>query len=249
MYLNIGELCMFQSNQYHKLRQQRLSEATREFNARGKLVARCELCQLADYACICQWRPEVTSRCEFVIVMHRNEVFKPTNTGRLVADVFPQKTHVYAWHRTEPPTELLNVLSDNTRQCFIIFPDDMESTRDSYSAVPESEKITTFILLDGTWKQSGRMFNLSRWLEDIPTLSLPDTLVRSYAVRKAHQDNYLSTVEAAGLCLQMAGEGSQSETLLDYFALFNQHYLATRGCYAPVIGDLHQRLAHQVLHN
>lgn len=229
-------------NNYHKLRGKRLLDSTREFNARGKSVARCDACQLAAYACLCQWRPLLESRCEFVVLMHRNEVFKPTNTGRLIADVLPQQTYVYAWHRTEPEPELLELLSDTSRQCFIVFPADAVSERVVHKELPASEKISTFILLDGTWKQSGRMFHLSRWLDEVPVVSLPETLVRSYAVRKSHQETYLSTVEAAGLCLQMAGELEESCTLLDYFALFNQHYLATRGCYPPRMGEVHRRL-------
>lgn len=190
----------------------------------------------------------MASHCEFVVLMHRGEIFKPTNTGRLIADVLPHKTHVFLWQRTEPELALLALLKDESRQCFIVFPSDQqaESERQVYSTLPATDKTITFILLDGTWKQSGRMFNLSRWLDAVPSLSLPETLMRSYAVRKSHQDNYLSTVEAAGLCLQLAGELSQSELLLDYFALFNQHYLATRGCYRPQISDVHQRMTRQL---
>ena len=206
-------------------------------------MVRCEFCQLANFACLCQWRPKSMSECDFVLLMHRDEVFKPTNTGRLIADIFPENTYAFAWSRTEPSAELLQLLDDPRRQCFIIYPSAESETRAVYSTVPVSDKSPTFILLDGTWKQSSRMFHLSRWLDKVPVLRLPETLLRGYAVRKSHQDNYLSTVEAAALCLQVAGESRQSETLLDYFALFNMHYLATRGCCAPVIGELHQRLA------
>lgn len=232
------------TNQYHQLRQQCLLDSTRPFKARGASVARCEDCQLASFACLCSWRPQMTSACEFVVLMHRDEVFKPTNSGRLIADVLPHKTHVFLWHRTEPEPALLALLNDKNRQCFIVFPSEQaaEPTRQVYSALPASEKITTFILLDATWKQSGRMFNLSRWLDAVPSLSLPETLMRSYAVRKSHQENYLSTLEAAGLCLQLAGEDLQSNIMLDYFALFNQHYLATRGCYTPEISEVHQQM-------
>ncbi|HTF83947.1 MAG TPA: tRNA-uridine aminocarboxypropyltransferase, partial [Cellvibrio sp.] len=205
----------------------------------------CESCQLASFACLCQWRPQSMSECDFVLLMHRDEVFKPTNTGRLIADIFPENTYAFAWSRTEPSAELLQLLDDPRRQCFIIYPSAESETRAVYSTVPVSDKLPTFIFLDGTWKQSSRMFHLSRWLDEVPVLRLPETLLRSYAVRKSHQDNYLSTVEAAALCLQVAGESRQSETLLDYFALFNLHYLATRGCYTPAVGEVHQRLANK----
>lgn len=234
-------------NQYHRLRAQRLAESTREFLARGKSVARCESCQLASFACLCKWRPRFHSRCEFILLMHRDEVFKPTNSGRLIADVFPLQTHVFCWSRTEPAPELLALLADSTRRCVIVFPADANEgaakPRELINVLPDDGKITTFILLDGTWKQSGRMFHLSRWLEAIPCVVLPEALVRGYAVRKSHQEHYLSTAEAAGLCLQMAGETVAADLLLDYFQLFNLHYLSTRSAVPPVAGALHYRLA------
>ncbi len=233
-------------NQYLRLRAQRLAESTRAFLARGKSVVRCEYCQLAIFACICPWRPELTSNCEFVLLMHRDEVFKPTNTGRLIADVLPRQTHVFCWSRTEPVPELLALLNDPLRRCVIVFPADANETgsksRTLVTEFPADGAVVTFILLDGTWKQSGRMFHLSRWLEAVPCAVLPDALVRGYAVRKSHQEHYLSTAEAAGLCLEMVGEARAACVLQDYFELFNLHYLATRGSYTPVPGSVHERM-------
>lgn len=235
------------SNQYLHLRAQRLALSTREFLARGKSVVRCEHCQLASFACICPWRPELEARSEFVLLMHSDEVFKPTNTGRLIAEALPRQTHVFCWSRTQPEQQLLELLADPRRRCVIVFPVDANDTsskpRSLITALPSDGKITTFILLDGTWKQSGRMFHLSRWLEVIPCVVLPEALVRGYAVRKSHQEHYLSTAEAAGLCLEMADEIHVANALQDYFQLFNLHYLATRGAYIPAVGELHERMA------
>lgn len=235
------------SNQYLQLRAERLARSTREFLARGKSVVRCEFCQLATFACLCPWRPVLRARSEFVLLMHSDEVFKPTNTGRLIADVLPSQTHAFCWSRTEPDQRLLDLLADPKRRCLIVFPADAcaegTKSRGLVAKVPEDDLINTFILLDGTWKQSGRMFHLSRWLEQTPCVVLPDALVRGYAVRKSHQEHYLSTAEAAGLCLELAGELGVARVLQDYFQLFNLHYLATRGAVTPVIGEIHQRMA------
>ncbi len=232
---------------FQHLRERCIADSTTEFSARGKSVIRCEHCQLAAYACICPWQPRLRSGVEFVLLLHRIEIFKPTNTGRLIADVFPAQTHAFCWSRTEPEQQLLDLLSDPNRQCFLVFPADTPEAkakaREVFTEIPHNNKLKTFILLDATWKQSGRMFHLSRWLEDVPCVTLPEGVLRGYAVRKSHQDDYFSTAEAAALCLQMAGEQANSNALLDYFQLFNEHYLATRGCYPPVIGELHQALS------
>ena len=232
-------------NSYQLLRQQCLATATREFNARGKSVARCEHCQLALKACICHWKPAGNISCEFILLMHREELFKPTNTGRLIADIFPDQTRAFCWSRTEPDTELIQILRDPNRLCLIVFPDEtrVHPIEQSASGNLVSDRLLTFILLDGTWKQSGRMFHLSRWLDDVSTFSLSNVKAGDYAVRKSHQDDYVSTAEAAAACLDVVGESSSANLLRDYFAVFNQHYLATRGGYSPDVSDAHRRLS------
>ncbi|WP_018417188.1 tRNA-uridine aminocarboxypropyltransferase [Teredinibacter turnerae] len=229
-------------NPFNTLRDRRLAEATREFHARGKSVVRCSVCQLAQYACICPYRPELSSRNEFVLLLHRNEVFKPTNTGRLIADALPANTRVSCWHRTEPEAELLALLADPQRRCCVVFPDDGDGPSQAHAPLADPLQRTTFLLLDGTWKQGRRMLRLSRWLDQVPRLTLPDALVRGYTVRKSLHEHQLATAEAGALCLALAGETAQSETLHDYFSLFNLHYKATRGCCPAPLGDLHQRL-------
>ncbi len=236
-------------NRYHQLRQVCLANATREFNARGKSVVRCQACQLAVRACICEWRPEVQISCDIVLLMHREELFKPTTTGRLIADIFPNQTHIFCWQRTEPDSRLLEMLHEPHRINLLVFPDQTESANSNRVMIDENflqshrGKKITFILLDGTWKQSGRMFHLSRWLDNIPSVFLPDVVAKSYAVRKSHLTHYLSTAEAAALCLDLFGESFSANLLRDYFTIFNQHYLATRGGYAPTITEAHQKLS------
>lgn len=249
------------TNQFHRLHARCLAESTTPFLARGKSVVRCDVCQMASFACMCAWRPKLQSRCEFILLMHRIEVFKPTNTGRLIADVLPNQTHVFCWSRTEPEEELLALLSDKSRQCFIVFPANSDPntnasgkvSRNIFDKIPDNKKTPIFILLDGTWKQSGRMFHLSRWLDDVGCISLSNVLlpdyVKSYAMRKSHKDDYLSTAEAAALCLELIGEQTNSAVLLNYFQLFNEHYLATRACCPPKIGALHQKLAANLLND
>lgn len=240
-------------NSYHQLRQACLVESTRPFNARGKSVVRCELCQLAQKACLCTFRPEQKINCEFILLMHRDELFKPTNTGRLIADVFPDQTRTFCWTRTEPDKSLLELLSDPSRIHLLVFPDDsVEGSQRRKSTLVElnekfllenTEKIISFILLDATWKQSARMFHLSHWLDQVSCLSLPDVTTKNYAVRKSHLETYLSTAEAAALCLDLVGQDQSADVLRDYFHLFNLHYLATRGGYTPEITDVHQRMS------
>lgn len=229
------------STTFTRLREQELAKSTKPFQAKGKSVKRCPDCQMGDFACMCAWRPQSESPVDFVLLVHRKELFKPTNTGRLIVDVFP-RTNVFLWNRLEAPEGLESLLNDPQRECFVVFPADGTencSRKVTRALPPASGKKTTLILLDGTWKQCSRMIGLSRWLDRVPCLSLPETLVRSYSVRDSGRSHRFSTAEAAISCLLLAGEEDSAGVLQHYFSLFNQHYLATRGCYLPERGESH----------
>ncbi|MCQ3828516.1 tRNA-uridine aminocarboxypropyltransferase [Microbulbifer elongatus] len=231
------------STAYTRLRDRELAKSTRPFLAKGKSVKRCSDCQMGEFACMCAWRPRAESAVDFVLLMHRKELFKPTNTGRLIVDAFAG-TPVFLWNRLEAPGELADILQDPARNCFIVFPADgtENGSRPVVREIPRSKKKTTLILLDGTWKQCSRMIGLSRWLDPVPCLSLPESLVRSYAVRDSGRDHRFSTAEAAISCLLLMQQERAASALQNYFRVFNQHYLATRGCYQPARGECHAQL-------
>lgn len=218
-------------NAFQKLRQELLARSTRPFLARGKSVARCDQCQLAQQACICPWRRSLQSPVDFVLLLHHDEVFKPTNTGRLIADIFPANTFAFEWSRTEPPQELLHLLADPARFPVIVFPAEGGSGRIVYQDAPPATdgRRLTMVLLDGTWRQASRMFRASPWLSHLPAFTFASPREGQYAVRQAIREGQLATAEAAAEILRLCGDENAGQVLSDYFAVFNEHYLATRG--------------------
>jgi len=236
---------------FYSLRQQRLTTATKEFRARGAALKRCETCLLGIDTCICNWIPRYHCDAEFILLLHNNEVYKPTNTGRLIGDCFPNNSHCFLWSRTQPDADLLQLLTRPGYTNYIVYPWENEKTnnqdtpdlkKDVVQSLTDDGTKPCFILLDGTWKQAGRMVKLSRWLDAYACLHFSEE-GRNYAVRKSHLEHCLSTAEAAAICLRMAGEVKASEILIDYFTVFNQHYLATRRVKMPAQGESHKRLA------
>jgi len=227
--------------------------STRTFNARGVTLKRCKQCQLGLQTCICEWRKPSQSQLHFILIMHRDEVYKPTNTGRLIADLFPEQCQAFLWSRTDPDKTLLALLNDNRRHCQLVFPASENDIRTVASRPPErleeSAPINTVVLLDGTWKQARKMYSQGKWMRHLPILDLSHTLSESqhkwgnYRVRQACEDGQLATAEAAALALAANGEASATEHLFNYFAVFNEHYVATRGNKKPQPLAAHQFLS------
>lgn len=162
--------------------------------------------------------------------MHRDEVFKPTNTGRLIADVMPDSTHAFQWSRTQPPVQLLAMLRDPRRVCAIAYPARKGANKATLAGVPKDlgERIFTIILLDGTWRQAGRMYRMSRYLDSTPLINVPMP-TSEYAVRQAPMAGQLATAEAAVALLSACQEHSAAAHLSQYFGAFNRAYVSLRG--------------------
>ncbi len=203
--------------------------STRPFLARGKSVVRCNDCLLAAKYCMCGlWVGSQTSM-NILLLMHRGEVFKPSNTGRLIAQVFPQQTRVFQWSRTEPEPSLLALLTSEKYHPVILFPSEGVANERACSALNlacENRK-QLLIVLDGTWKQAKKMFKSSEWLQGFPVYSVTPTLLGEYRLRKASNDARLSTAEAVALAME-DGDQIAAGHLMDTFTVFNERYHAAR---------------------
>lgn len=210
----------------HKLYQYRLAQSTRPFLARGCKAKRCVNCMLLPYLCICAIKKTVNTNSAFLLLMYDDEILKPSNTGRLIADLIPD-TFAYLWSRTRPEQQLLDLLQDPKWLPIVIFPAEYstpERLMSEYQA-PAQGKRPLFILLDASWAQAKKMFHKSPYLNDFPVLSFsPDTLSR-YLIRKAVKKNQLATAEVAGCVLDFIGENKNAAIMDLLFQTFTENYL------------------------
>jgi Uncharacterized conserved protein len=189
---------------------------------------------MAENACFCDERRPTTSPVDFILLYHRDEIFKPTNSGRLIADLFPEQTKAYLWSRTEPDKALLKRLSDLNGKVTILYPE--TARRISENSIIESEKSAflersqqhTFIILDGTWKQASKMLHQSRWLDSIPTLGMSEAQQRTFLVRHSGHEMQFATAEVVSMLLAQLALPVESDQLLSYYQMFNRRCLKSR---------------------
>lgn len=162
----------------HQLYLYRKSLSRREFKARGWKLKRCPQCRICVDSCICELVQQNDSNAAFLLLMYDNEVLKPSNTGRLIADVI-KDTHAYLWHRTQLHPELETLLNSNKYQPFVVFPKeyaaDEQVVFEQKPAVDDkfSVKPPLFILIDATWRQAKKIFRKSPYLMSLPMVSIP----------------------------------------------------------------------------
>ena len=171
--------------------------------------------------------------------MHKEESYKPSNTGRLIEDALPESTRRFYWHRTEPDPEFLKLLKDDRYQPHIIFPGDRGGYEDRVvsQALNTKSKIPVFIILDGSWRQAGRMFRLSQYLQTLPVLPIKTQRLSQYKLRKAPDDFHLCTAEVAMALMEMMQADYALSSLQHLFDAFNDSYANSRRNILPNKSD------------
>ncbi len=217
----------------------------RPFLAKGANTPRCGECQMPSSACICAVRPGVDCDASFWLLMHHNEQYKPTNTGRLLlASVGGERV---IWQRKEPDSRLLHLLGRDDCYPILVYPTAMATLNQqvSLSHVQEQRvfgRKPVFILLDATWQQSRKMYNHSPYLHALPVLGLEPTTPSCYQLRRSQQLGHLCTAEVGAECLAWLGESTAAGVVRDYFQVFNERYLAARQSLAMPHSDAERRL-------
>ncbi|MDN3651289.1 DTW domain-containing protein [Thalassotalea ponticola] len=226
------------SHAVNRLYQYRKSISTREFRARGAKVPRCPTCRLHREHCICSLRQVSDSQLATALIMYDDEVLKPSNTGRLIADVIEQ-THAFLWRRQDIDPELERLLNSDDYQPYVVFPKAYalpEQTVYERSVPSTCGKIPLLIFIDATWRQARKIYRKSPYLHKLPIISLslgeqqlsqqqgPSVNGSRYQVRKAVIEGQLATAEVAAYVLQLFGDNKASQHLHLWFDVFTYQY-------------------------
>lgn len=216
----------------HRLYFSRKSKATKPFKARGFKVLRCQYCQLAESYCVCSMVKKANTNAGFLLLMYDTEILKPSNTGKLIADIVPD-VHAFIWSRTEVEQALLDVINDPKWFPIVIFPEQYaEPSQEVINSLPVdiSSKRPLFIMLDGSWREAKKMFRKSPYLQDFPVFSidpekdLEEGYLSKYQIRKAQKSEQLATAEVAAHVLALTGEPKSAAILSAWFEHYTYQY-------------------------
>ena len=208
-----------------RLRELRLAKATKPFLTRGGRVTRCQRCLLPETRCLCDTIYTQSAKSRFCLMMYDTEPMKPSNTGRLIADILPE-TAAFQWARTEVDPELLALLNDPNYQPYVVFPGSYAPER-AVSVLSQDSlaKPPLFIMLDGTWREATKMFRKSPYLDKFPVFSLETKLESDYTLRESARDEQHCTAEVAAALLDIAGDHEAAQGLQQHFSYFRRQYL------------------------
>lgn len=182
------------------------------------------------YNCLCTSVPALQSAVRIELLMHETEADRATNTGQLLDHALPHcRRHV--WHRKSPPAELLTLLADPAVTPYLVFPGDEALELTEVINRPRAHPLAKplhFIIVDATWQQARKMLRQSPWLQDVPTVKLPEGLVTAYTLRRNQPEGSLCTCEVGIALLEALGESDNAQAMSAYFSTFMATFAADR---------------------
>jgi len=176
--------------------------------------------------CVCALIPRIETRTRLVLIVHRYEDRKPTNTGRLATLSLANSEVVVRGHEAQPSAAL--PFAPDT-QPLLLFPQEDAVPIERFASSPRP---VTLIVPDGTWRQASKVRKRVPGLRDIPCVSLPRGARSTYRLRVDAHEEGLATVEAIarafGILEGERGDGVQ-RALEHLFHVMVERTLWARG--------------------
>ena len=132
-----------------------------------------------------------------ILLTHKKELAKKTNTGSLVVDFFPENAQVIIWDRVKPDPTLLELI--NNGSVALLYP------VAGSELVSEAIDYNNYIIIDGTWQQAQKIYNHSPYLKDLPTVKVAVDNPSAYHLRRNQRAGCLCTAECVIELLKCRG--------------------------------------------
>ena len=177
--------------------------------ARRTHQQRCRGCGLIPSRCICERLPRVRLPWPIVGLQHRKEIHKPTNTARLLPRVSEGCSLVTIALRGRPWS--VELLGESPEKFVVLFPSADAAQLDAERLDALAASNHGIILLDGSWRQAGRMVRRAAGVSTLPRVTLPPGGPSRWPARQAPRPDQLCTFEALVRLVALAPHRSGAE--------------------------------------
>ena len=139
------------------------------------------------------------------LLTHQRELQRKTNTGAMVAKLLGPDCTLFIWDRVTPNASLLQKIKDES--VALVYPD-------ALSVSPHTaQSFDSYIILDGTWQETQKMYNHSPYLKDLVKVTLEREKPSIYTLRRNQKTFGLCTAECVIEILKANGQTQHSKHL------------------------------------
>lgn len=182
----------------------------------------CPRCHRPQSHCLCPLIPSLDSRTRVLLLQHPSEVNHALNTARLAALGLNNAELIVG----EVFEDLSGLLNQPGYQARLLFPGEEAQPMQAYAP---SDDPLLLVVPDGTWRKARKLLHLNPLLAALPRVTLAETSVSRYRLRKAPGPGALSTVEAVVQALQTLEAPTRFEPLLRPFEALIEGQIAAMG--------------------
>lgn len=182
---------------------------------RGWRLPRCRGCGLPTTRCLCATLPTLATRTRVVLVSHRVETLRSSNTARLVATMLPRATVIRRGDDERPEVPAGRRL--------VLFP--FEHARPL--CADDAGDDLTLVVPDGTWSQARRIARRDELAREIPAVTIP-LRESAYGLRRNPRPGALCTLEAVAEALRVLEGDTVADALLAAFTRWRDATLELR---------------------
>lgn len=171
--------------------------------------------------CVCALFTRIETRTRLVLVIHRAEVRKPTNTGHLAAACLVNSEVLVRGREGEPSAP---IAWEAGTQPLLLFPHEGEA-----EVLRPVDRPVTLIVPDGNWRQASKVRARVPGLRDIPCVTLPPGEPSIYRLRSEAHPTGLATIEAIARAMEILEGVHVRQALEHVFRAMVERTLWARG--------------------
>lgn len=186
----------------------------------------CEGCGLHKDLCICELIPKLNLKTKLTLVIHKKELKRTTNTGRLaIKSLINSEQKVMG--DQESPFELTSIL-DPDYENLLFYPSE-EALELNQSFVQKLTKPIHLIVPDGNWRQASKVHYRNKDLTSLQRVKLNLTNQSEYFLRTESKEIGMATLEAIAMAMGVTEGLEVQKALLKVFDAKLKNTLKGRG--------------------
>jgi DTW domain-containing protein YfiP len=190
---------------------------------RSRRAERCAGCGLTPCLCLCAEVTPLETRTRVLLLVHRVEVHKPTNTARLSLRALANARLCVAGSDAPPP---------QASRRLVLFP--APGARALEPGEGLSGEPLELVVPDGTWTQARRIARRDPCARGGELVCLPEGAASRYDLRRNVRPGGLCTFEAVARALALLEGPALEGSLLALFDRFVERARRIRAGAAPV---------------